>query len=106
MGKLWMPHLHCHDEYSIKDGCSSVETYSDLVVKRGGGSVAITNHGQATGWARQWFACRDRKLKALLIMMDHYEKREWKIPEKKVDGVTMIEVKIEKMTAKHDSNDE
>ena len=63
--RLWFPQMHCHDEYSIKDGCSSVETYADLVVERGGSSLAITNHGQASGWARQWFACKDRKIKAI-----------------------------------------
>lgn len=64
----WMPHLHIHDEHSIKDGCSTVETYGDIVVDLKGSALAITNHGQAAGFARQYFACRDRKIKPIFGM--------------------------------------
>jgi len=69
MGKrTFMPHLHIHDEHSIKDGCSTVETYADLAVENGGDCLAITNHGQATGFARQYFACKDRGIKPIFGM--------------------------------------
>jgi len=78
MGKkrTWFPHFHVHDEHSIKDGCSTVETYADLVVESGGDCLAITNHGQAAGFARQYFACRDRKIKPVFGMEAYVN--EWR----------------------------
>lgn len=67
MGKkrTWFPHLHIHDEHSIKDGCSKVETYADICGNLGGTALAITNHGQLAGMARQYFACKDRGIKPI-----------------------------------------
>lgn len=67
MGKFF-PHLHIHDEHSIKDGCATVESYADTVCELGGGSLAITNHGMAAGFARQYFACKDRGIKPIFGM--------------------------------------
>jgi len=63
--KTFFPMLHTHDEYSIKDGCSTVETYAKIVKGLGGDSLAVTNHGQAAGFARQWFACKDQGIKPI-----------------------------------------
>jgi len=71
MGKkkrTWFPHFHTHDEHSIKDGCSTVETYADIVCDLKGGSLAITNHGMAAGYARQYFACKERGIKPVFGM--------------------------------------
>lgn len=66
--RTFFPHLHLHDEHSIKDGCASCETYGDLTQELEGESLCITNHGMAAGFARQWFACRDRKIKPIFGM--------------------------------------
>jgi len=47
---------------------------------------------------------REDKRRALLIMMNHYERRDWQLPDEKVDGVTMIAVEIASMTARRDGN--
>ena len=57
------------------------------------------------GWGRaSILEEREEKRHALLIMMNHYEKRAWEIPNEKVDTVSVIEVKVERMTAKRDGN--
>lgn len=66
--KKWFPQLHVHDEHSLRDGCSTVETYADNVVELGGDALCVTNHGQAAGYARQYFACKDRKIKPIFGM--------------------------------------
>lgn len=66
--KHHFPHLHAHDEHSLRDGCATVETYADNVVELGGDSLCITNHGQAAGYARQYFACEDREIKPIFGM--------------------------------------
>ncbi len=68
MGKTPFPHLHIHDDNSIKDGCATVETYADIAASLGGESLAVTNHGQASGFARQYFACKDRGIKPIFGM--------------------------------------
>lgn len=52
----------------------------------------------------QFIEGREEKREALLIMMNHYERRDWNLPAAKVDGVTMIRVEIDSMTAKRDGN--
>lgn len=64
----FFPHLHIHDDHSIKDGCASTETYADKVKELGGDCLAITNHGQAAGFARQFFTCKDRGIKPIYGM--------------------------------------
>lgn len=66
--KKWFPHLHIHDDFSVKDGCATVENYADRVVELGGESLAITNHGMAAGFARQYFACKERGIKPIFGM--------------------------------------
>lgn len=64
----FFPQLHAHSEFSIKDGCSSLETYADRVVDLGGNAICCTEHGQSGGFARMYFACRDRKIKPIYGM--------------------------------------
>lgn len=69
--RTFFPQLHVHDEHSIKDGCSTVETYADIVrglKAKGPRSLALTNHGQAAGYARQYFACKERGIKPIFGM--------------------------------------
>ena len=63
--RTWFPHLHCHSDHSIKDGCSEVETYADITSELGGTSLCITDHGQAAVYARQYFACKEAGIKPI-----------------------------------------
>lgn len=36
-----------------------------MAVERGGNCLAVTNHGRASGWARQWFACKKAGIKPI-----------------------------------------
>jgi DNA polymerase-3 subunit alpha len=61
----WFPSFHVHDEFSIKDGCSSVRAYAKNIVELGGDSLCVTNHGMLGGAAAQFFACQKAKLKPI-----------------------------------------
>lgn len=79
----WFPQLHTHDDHSVKDGCSSVETYANITRDLKGTSLCITNHGRAAGYARQFFACKERGLKPIFGMEAYInEKRHTNIREK------------------------
>ncbi len=84
----WFPHLHIHDDHSIKDGCSTVETYADIVDDLGGSSLAITNHGQAAGWARQFFACKDRGIKPIFGLEAYVNEHRRKPVKRVIDDLT------------------
>lgn len=66
--RTYFPHLHVHDDHSLRDGCSTVEDYADNVVELKGDALCVTNHGQAAGYARQYFACEDRGIKPIFGM--------------------------------------
>ncbi len=71
----WFPQFHTHDDHSVKDGAATVESYADIVVATGGTALAITNHGQASGFARQYFACKERGLKPIFGMEAYINER-------------------------------
>lgn len=57
------------------------------------------------GWGKASFLSdREEKRKALLILMNQYDERDWRIPDEKVDNVTIIKVVIDRMTGKRDGN--
>lgn len=109
MGKRrFFPQFHVHDDHSIKDGLATVETYADQVVDLKGEVLAVTNHGMATGFARQYFACRDRKIKPVFgmeayvndfrlrpidRMRDELKKRD-KATKKRVDANKQVQAKM------------
>lgn len=88
----WFPHLHIHDEHSVKDGCSSAESYGDRVVELKGRSLAVTNHGQAAGFARQYFTCEDRGIKPIFGMEAYLNEHRLK-PVREVVAKLREEVK-------------
>ncbi len=47
---------------------------------------------------------REEKRRALLVLMNHYVEKDWEIPDAKIDNVTLIEVKIDNLTAKKNAN--
>ena len=58
------------------------------------------------GWGQASFlSTHEEKLEALLILMNQYEKRDWKIPDSKVDTITIFKVVIDKITGKKDGNE-
>lgn len=61
----FFPNLHTHGDFSIKDGASSPLTYVKDVVRLGGNSLCITDHGMLGGAAHQFFACKKAKIKPI-----------------------------------------
>lgn len=91
--RTFFPQLHTHDEHSIKDGCSTVETYADMVKDLGGGSLAITNHGMAAGYARQYFACKERGIKPIFGMEAYVNEHRRKPVKQTIDELKKADKK-------------
>lgn len=91
--RTWFPHLHCHSDHSIKDGCSEVETYADITSSLGGSSLCITDHGQAAVYARQHFACEDFGIKPIYGMEAYINENRSKPI---VEIIERLEVKVKK----------
>jgi len=47
------PHLHLHDEYSLRDGLSTAQQRTELMMERGWTYLTATNHGSLGGWVKQ-----------------------------------------------------
>jgi len=57
------------------------------------------------GWGKaELITDPDERRKALVILMNHYEERDWEIPEAKIDRTMVIRVRIDHMTGKRDGN--
>ena len=58
-------HLHCHDEFSIRDSCASVIEYVDVAAQRGLRALSITNHGHIGQILQQSIECKSQGLKPI-----------------------------------------
>jgi DNA polymerase-3 subunit alpha len=75
--ELPFSHLHSHDEYSLKDGCGTVENYIQKASDMNMEAFTITNHGGNGQWIRQYFGMQEINKKRLA---------EGKAPMKNVFG--------------------
>ena len=100
-------YFHCAEEglkiEILKENphvCFEIET--DLHLKSNDEPCTWSQYYKSIiGFGRAHFLkYREEKLKALLILMNHYRAQDWKIPDVKIDGVTIIEVKIDSITGK------
>jgi uncharacterized protein len=84
--------------------CFEVEANVDLVT----GEVPCNwsqFYRSVIGWGRTEFIVDPgEKIKALHIFMHHYEQREWRIPDDRIERTTVFRVNIQKMTGKKDGN--
>jgi len=72
-------HLHCHDEYSIRDAIGKIEDYVELAKERNLPAICITNHGNIGGFIRQYLACKQMKIKPIFgceLYVNNYRKVE------------------------------
>jgi len=54
-------HLHCHSSYSNFDGLSSVEDLAHAARKMGFSALALTDHGNVSGWIKFMTECNATK---------------------------------------------
>ena len=70
MGALAKPekfvHLHNHSEYSMLDGCSSIEGMVKQAWFNGQPGLALTDHGVMFGVYKFWQACEEWKIKPII----------------------------------------
>jgi hypothetical protein len=59
------PHLHLHDEYSLRDGLGTAQQRADLMVERGWTYLTATNHGSLGGWVKQYVLSKKLGLKPI-----------------------------------------
>jgi len=59
------PHLHLHDEYSLRDGLSTAQQRSNLMMERGWTYLTATNHGSLGGWVKQYVLAKKLGMKAI-----------------------------------------
>lgn len=59
-------HLHCHSQYSLLDGQSSIEDMMDKAVKDGQKGVALTDHGNMFGAFKFVNEAKKRKIKPIV----------------------------------------
>ena len=68
--------LHCHGEYSLRDGMGKVEKYCDLLLAQGRDVCCMTDHGSIGVWMRLLGACKDRNLKPIFGMEAYHN--DWR----------------------------
>ena len=59
------PHLHLHDEYSLRDGLSTAADRVELMMERGWTYLTATNHGSIGGWVKQYVLAKKLGMKAI-----------------------------------------
>jgi DNA polymerase-3 subunit alpha len=57
--------LHCHTQYSVLDGVSSISQYIDWCKKTGSPALGISDHGWAIGLSELYHKCKAAGLTAL-----------------------------------------
>lgn len=88
-------HFHLHDDWSFKDGATSVETYAGLAKERGAKLLAVTNHGQAGGFARQYLVCKKLGLKPVFGMEAYVNEHRLRLQDLQAQ---LAKAKTEKQT--------
>ncbi|MFW9899653.1 MAG: DNA polymerase III subunit alpha [Candidatus Thorarchaeota archaeon] len=83
-------HLHLHSEYSLLDGCGSLEKYIDKAIELDFKYLAITDHGNIDGAIQFQKKCKEKGLKSIIgcelyIVPNRFYKgdKEKKIKDKK-----------------------
>jgi len=72
------PHLHLHDDYSLRDGLRTLKDRVKLTLDRRYTYVTATNHGSLGGWAGQYAACQKYGLKNVFgLELYLNELRDW-----------------------------
>ena len=59
------PHLHLHDEYSLRDGLGTARQRASLMEERGWTYLTATNHGSLGGWVKQYVLAKKMGLKPI-----------------------------------------
>jgi len=59
------PHLHLHDEYSLRDGLSTAQQRVDLMMERNWTYLTATNHGSVGGWVKQYVLAKKLGMKPI-----------------------------------------
>lgn len=59
------PHLHLHDEYSLRDGLGTAQQRANLMEERSWTYLTATNHGSLGGWVKQYILAKKLGLKAI-----------------------------------------
>ncbi len=59
-------HLHAHSDYSLKDAPASVADIVQHCVDNGFESIALTDHGTASGLYAFWRECKEKGIKPIL----------------------------------------
>lgn len=61
-------HLHCHSQYSLLPGTSSVDDLARFAAEQGSPAIALTDHGNMYGAFAFSEACQKARVKAILGM--------------------------------------
>ena len=64
--KLDFTHLHIHNDFSTYDGMGKAKLWAEKAVLVGQKSLAITNHGNISGFVEFFHACKDAGIKPIL----------------------------------------
>lgn len=59
------PHLHLHDEYSLRDGLGTISQRIDLMKEKKWSYLTATNHGSIGGWAKQYSKANNENYKSI-----------------------------------------
>ncbi|MBW2982663.1 PHP domain-containing protein, partial [Candidatus Woesearchaeota archaeon] len=74
-------HLHCHDEYSVRDAMGRIEDYVEFAERTNLPAFAVTNHGSIGGFIRQYFSCKKAGIKPIFGCEVYVNKHRFKQPD-------------------------
>jgi len=74
------PHLHLHDEYSLRDGLSTAQQRVDLMMERNWTYLTATNHGSVGGWVKQYVLAKKLGMKPI-FGVEAYTNRYRNLPK-------------------------
>jgi len=60
-----VPHLHLHDEYSLRDGLGTIEQRVELMKENRWTYLTATNHGSLGCWVKQYITAKKKGLKPI-----------------------------------------
>jgi len=75
-------HLHAHSDHSLKDAPASVEDIVKHCKESGFKSVAITDHGTASGMYAFWRECKENGIKPI-VGVEAYTAKKLKVEDEK-----------------------